>query len=162
MHNPSAQSRGTTAASAAAPDAAPSRRSFRRQQDASAADSKRSDAGDGLDDGVDRIIEDEETTRCVCGFTEYPGPPVELPPPTFAASHRATKSNSVVALPLPPAADTDGQADEPGSLFIQCDTCQVWQHGGCVGIMAVAASPDNYFCERCRPELHQVLKTLSG
>jgi hypothetical protein len=163
MHNPPAQLRGAIVASAAPADAAPSRRSFRRQQEAAAAaDSRRSDVGDEHDDAGERIVEDEETTRCVCELPEYPGPPVDLPPTTSAPSHRATKSTSAAAPPAPPPpGDAEGQGDEP-SLFIQCDMCQVWQHGGCVGIMAVDASPENYFCERCRPELHQVLKTLSG
>jgi hypothetical protein len=64
--------------------------------------------------------EEEEVTRCLCGQTEYPGPPdIE----TFA-----------------------GIVDA-GDLFIQCDGCTVWQHGGCVGIAEERQVPDKYYCE---------------
>ena len=53
---------------------------------------------------------------------------------------------------------SDGLGDEPGSLFIQCERCNVWQHGGCVGIMEEKDSPENYYCEECRPELHKILQ----
>lgn len=72
--------------------------------------------------------EEEEITRCICGKPEYPGPPPAL-----------------------------GISDpDVGGMFIQCDTCHVWQHGGCVGIMNDDETPDDYFCEQCRPHLHKV------
>jgi len=80
----------------------------------------------------------------VCGYQEYPGPPSD-----------AGKSGSALA-------DPDVQADELGGLFIQCDVCKVWQHGGCVGIMDEAASPDEYFCEECRKDLHKVTMSPKG
>ena len=104
----------------------------------------------------DEIIEDEETTRCVCGFQDYPGPPVDVPS-TSSTSHRGSKAGLV-----PPQSDAEGQSEEPGSLFIQCDTCEVWQHGGCVGIMTESATPENYFCEQCRPDFHRLMKTANG
>lgn len=97
----------------------------------------------------DEIIEDEETTRCVCGHQDYPGLPVE---PTNRPSRPLGTSST----------DPDSTAHEPGELFIQCDNCKVWQHGGCVGILDEQGSPENYFCEECRPELHQMLKSLAG
>lgn len=39
-------------------------------------------------------------------------------------------------------------------MMIQCDTCKVWQHGSCVGIMDERDCPETYYCERCRPDLH--------
>ncbi|KAH9441552.1 hypothetical protein Pst134EA_032886 [Puccinia striiformis f. sp. tritici] len=33
-----------------------------------------------------------------------------------------------------------------------CDKCSVWQHGPCVGLYA--EFPGDYFCEKCRPDLH--------
>lgn len=54
------------------------------------------------------------------------------------------------------SAASDFQSDEAGSLFIQCDVCKVWQHGGCVGIFSDEMSPENYFCELCKKDLHQV------
>lgn len=56
----------------------------------------------------------------------------------------------------------DNTGDEPGSMFIQCDSCKVWQHGGCVGIMDEASTPDEYFCEDCRPDFHQLGKAPNG
>jgi hypothetical protein len=98
-----------------------------------------------LDDELeDEIAEEDEVTRCVCGYQEYPGPPSDGP-----------KSMSVFV-------DPDVQADELGGLFIQCDVCKVWQHGGCVGIMDEAASPDEYFCEECRKDLHKVTTSPKG
>ncbi|KAG9190315.1 hypothetical protein G6011_08403 [Alternaria panax] len=92
----------------------------------------------------DDIAEEDEVTRCVCGYQEYPGPPSDAP-----------KSMSALV-------DPDVQADELGGLFIQCDVCKVWQHGGCVGIMDEAASPDEYFCEECRKDLHKVTTSPKG
>jgi hypothetical protein len=68
--------------------------------------------------------------------------------------------------------------------MIQCDTCNVWQHGACVGIPTEEETPDGtsaiipsqcelipdlarlstprvsaeYYCEKCRPDLHLTLK----
>lgn len=55
----------------------------------------------------------------------------------------------------------DDQADTDG-LFIQCDKCSVWQHGFCVGITDSASTPENYYCEKCKPELHQEGHNKSG
>lgn len=43
-------------------------------------------------------------------------------------------------------------------LLIQCDTCKAWQHGGCVGIEDESLSPNEYFCEICRGDLHRILE----
>ena len=48
----------------------------------------------------------------------------------------------------------DDQTENDG-LFIQCDGCKVWQHGFCVGIMDSESTPEEYFCEKCKPELHR-------
>ncbi|KAF2267702.1 hypothetical protein CC78DRAFT_530512 [Lojkania enalia] len=102
-----------------------------------------------LDDELDDdIAEEEEITRCVCGQQEYPGPPSD------SGKSRGGQSSSLM--------DSDIQNDEAGGLFIQCDICKVWQHGGCVGIMDEAASPDEYFCEECRKDLHKVMTSPKG
>ena len=100
-----------------------------------------------VDAEVDEIIEDEETTRCICGYLEYPGPPVD---------HTLPKRSQ------PPSTAADDAADDRGGLFIQCDDCQVWQHGGCVSLMEEAEVPDNYYCEECKPDLHELLKSPNG
>ena len=93
--------------------------------------------------------DDEEVTRCVCGQLEYPGPPFPVSP----QHDRGFKDDPT---PRSPVDSTDPPPEEPGSLFIQCDTCKVWQHGGCVSIMDVSMSPDEYFCEECRRDLHSI------
>ncbi|KAI5796289.1 hypothetical protein DFH27DRAFT_111093 [Peziza echinospora] len=50
------------------------------------------------------------------------------------------------------------QADVSEGLFIQCDTCHVWQHGFCVGITdTTLLAKLRYDCEKCRPELHKLI-----
>ncbi|KAF2184019.1 hypothetical protein K469DRAFT_739502 [Zopfia rhizophila CBS 207.26] len=100
------------------------------------------------DDLDDDIAEEEEITRCVCGRQEYPGPPSDT------GKSRDGQLSSLT--------DSDVQNDEAGGLFIQCDICKVWQHGGCVGIMDEAASPDEYFCEECRKDLHKLMTSSKG
>ncbi|KAF2197626.1 hypothetical protein GQ43DRAFT_475287 [Delitschia confertaspora ATCC 74209] len=100
------------------------------------------------DDLDDDIAEEEEITRCVCGQLEYPGPPSDT-----------GKSRDGQ---LPSVTDSDTQIDEAGGLFIQCDICKVWQHGGCVGIMDEATSPEEYFCEECRKDLHKLMISPKG
>lgn len=85
--------------------------------------------------------DEEETTRCICGYQEYPGPPSD---------------DEDLAV------GSDLQAEDVGGLFIQCDKCKVWQHGGCVGIMEEKAVPENYFCEECRKDLHKLLSSPKG
>jgi len=89
------------------------------------------------DNMEDEIIEDNEVTRCICENQDYPGPPIL----------------------------EDGAEDlseDAGSLFIQCDQCSVWQHGGCVGIMDDTMTPENYYCEQCRPDFHELKENSVG
>lgn len=88
---------------------------------------------------VDEEEEDEEITRCICGQQEYPGPPLSE---AFSA--------------------IESKSDDAGGLFIQCDGCGVWQHGGCVGIVDERHSPEKYFCEICRPKQHEVHTDVRG
>ncbi|KAK7551717.1 hypothetical protein IWX49DRAFT_276032 [Phyllosticta citricarpa] len=96
-----------------------------------------------MDEDLDDDVGDdeEETTRCICGYQEYPGPPSD---------------DEDLAV------GSDLQAEDVGGLFIQCDKCKVWQHGGCVGIMEEKAVPENYFCEECRKDLHKLLSSPKG
>ncbi|KAL1638704.1 Histone deacetylase complex subunit [Diplodia intermedia] len=96
-----------------------------------------------MDEELDEEVGDdeEETTRCICGYQEYPGPPSD---------------DEDLAV------GSDLQAEDVGGLFIQCDKCKVWQHGGCVGIMEEKSVPENYFCEDCRKDLHNLLSSPKG
>ncbi|PNS18071.1 hypothetical protein CAC42_4030 [Sphaceloma murrayae] len=89
------------------------------------------ETGNNRDDASDAEDDgSDEKTRCICGQADYPGPP----------SIDENKSLS----------------EESGSLFIQCDRCKVWQHGGCVGIMNDDQAPDEYFCEQCEKKDHRL------
>ncbi|KAF7712310.1 Uncharacterized protein PECH_003611 [Penicillium ucsense] len=113
--------------------------------------------GTNREDDEDDVEEDEEEeiTRCLCGQQDYPG----LPPSRRDALGRmGVKQDEGVA-----ATDTsDLLSDDLGSMFIQCDSCKVWQHGGCVGIMDEEMSPDEYFCEKCRKDLHRIRGEPNG
>ena len=45
---------------------------------------------------------------------------------------------------------------EDAGFMICCERCNVWQHGPCVGVMSENEAPDIYFCEECRPDLHEL------
>lgn len=50
-----------------------------------------------------------------------------------------------------------GENQDMDGLMIQCEECDVWQHGDCVGLFHKDATPEHYFCEKCRPQhrIHQ-------
>ncbi|TPX24094.1 hypothetical protein DIZ76_013437 [Coccidioides immitis] len=104
--------------------------------------------------------DEEEITRCICGQQDYPG----LPPSSRETIGRSSLKAGVKeeSNQDPSAAASEILSDDAGSLFIQCDSCKVWQHGGCVGIMEEALSPDEYFCEKCRKDLHRVIVSGNG
>lgn len=41
--------------------------------------------------------------------------------------------------------------EDQAGFMIQCDQCNVWQHGDCIGIDTAAQAPETYRCERCAP-----------
>jgi hypothetical protein len=88
--------------------------------------------------GLLTLYEEDERLRCVCGQTDYSGP-LDFPGP----------------LRMETLEDTD-------ELFVQCDTCRVWQHGSCVGVFSTAAVTDGYFCELCRRDLHVLATSHNG
>jgi hypothetical protein len=48
--------------------------------------------------------------------------------------------------------------DEEGEFMVQCETCEVWQHGLCVGYEDEGQVANiDYYCEQCRPDLHHNL-----
>lgn len=115
--------------------------------------SKHGDNDDDAEDGD----EEEEITRCLCGQQEYPG----LPPSRRESLGRGAPAKTDSAMNLH-TDSSDLLSDDVGSMFIQCDNCQVWQHGGCVGIMDEAMSPDEYYCEECRKDLHRIRSESNG
>lgn len=56
--------------------------------------------------------------------------------------------------------------DDPdaGEFMVQCETCQVWQHGLCMGFDSEDQLHDgDYYCEQCRPDMHvELLKCVSN
>lgn len=84
------------------------------------------------------LYEQGERTRCICGQTDY-SEPLDFPGPL-----------------------NKGTLVHADNLFVQCDTCRVWQHGSCVGIFSKAAVLDDYFCELCRSDLHVLATTYDG
>lgn len=101
-------------------------------------------------DGIDDMQEEDEAVRCICGFDEYPGPP-----------HLDEDSKHGLKESTDPIFATHLN-DEAAGFFVQCDVCKVWQHGACVGIMTEEASPDEYFCEQCRKDLHKIFSARNG
>ncbi|KAI9648991.1 Histone deacetylase complex subunit [Ciborinia camelliae] len=103
--------------------------------------------------GVDEGGDDDEAVRCICGYDEYPGPP--------QLEDEDNKNIIKDGIDEPVITSADFSEDLAG-FFLQCDICKVWQHGGCVGIMNEDTSPENYYCEQCRKELHRIRTALNG
>lgn len=96
-----------------------------------------------ITNGSDDLQEEDEAVRCLCGAEDYPGrPPVDGPDAEYFAAIELTE-------------DVTG-------FFVQCDICKVWQHGACVGIFSAESSPDEYFCEQCRKDLHKMHTASNG
>ena len=100
----------------------------------------------------DKEVEEEDVTRCICGHSEYQG----LPNSTSDALKQAAKDNGDVS------ASSETVPEDAGGLFIQCDTCKVWQHNCCVGILNEGMTPEEYFCELCRKDLHRLMTASNG
>ncbi|KAH6718475.1 hypothetical protein BKA61DRAFT_653825 [Leptodontidium sp. MPI-SDFR-AT-0119] len=103
--------------------------------------------------GVEEVGEDDEAVRCICGFEEYPGPP------QIGDEDSKTGIKEGIEEPIITSADV---TEDLAGFFLQCDMCKVWQHGGCVGIMNEDTSPDEYFCEECRKDLHKIFTASNG
>lgn len=105
-----------------------------------------------MSNGADEVGEDDEAVRCICGFDEYPGPP---------QLDEDNKNGIKEGIEDPLINPADVTEDLAG-FFLQCDTCKVWQHGGCVGIMNEDTSPEEYYCEECRKDLHRIFTASNG
>jgi hypothetical protein len=108
---------------------------------------------EGAEDGAEEGAEDDEAVRCICGFEEYPGPP-QLVDDDIKQDIREGVEE--------PAIKVADVTEDLAGFFLQCDVCKVWQHGGCVGIMNEDSSPDEYFCEQCRKDLHKIYTAANG
>ena len=112
---------------------------------------------DGVEGGDNpEGAEEDGAVRCICGNPDYQGPTsseLELQMKSGGTKDGDSKGD---------AATLENAPDPDGALFIQCDTCETWQHGPCVGIMTNDATPENYFCEECRKDLHQIIEGPNG
>jgi hypothetical protein len=106
-----------------------------------------------MTNGTEEDVEDDGTVRCICGYEDYPGPP----PPSDEDSKHGVRQG--IEEPMITVADV---TEELSGFFVQCDICKVWQHGACVGIMGEDTSPDEYFCEDCRKDLHRIFTAPNG
>ncbi|KAI9777051.1 MAG: hypothetical protein M1839_009102 [Geoglossum umbratile] len=116
----------------------------------------------GVQGDEDDEEEEEEITRCVCGNQDYPGAPVPIAEQSIEVDVDQKTTIKDEANLDSSMTTSDVPSDESGGLFIQCDICKVWQHGGCVGILDQSMSPDEYFCERCRRDLHDIATGQNG
>lgn len=103
--------------------------------------------------GTEEVGEDDEAVRCICGFDEYPGPP------QLGDEDNKHGIREGIEEPIITVADV---TEDLAGFFLQCDVCKVWQHGGCVGIMNEDTSPEEYFCEECRKDLHRIFTAPNG
>ncbi|RDL40832.1 FYVE zinc finger [Venustampulla echinocandica] len=106
-----------------------------------------------ITNGIDENADDDEAVRCICGFDEYPGPP------QLGEEDSKHGIKDGIEEPIITVADV---TEDGAGFFLQCDVCKVWQHGYCVGIMNEDMSPDEYFCELCRPDLHKIFAAPNG
>lgn len=101
----------------------------------------------------DEIQEEDEAVRCVCGHDEYPGPP-PFDEDSKHTSKDAIDHERIFAIEV---------TDDMAGFFVQCEICNTWQHGACVGF-AEESNPEDvqYFCEKCRKDLHKIFTASNG
>ena len=126
----------------------------RKRAQAEPVDNKSKKQANPVDTAIDgeEDADDDESVRCICDFEEYPGPPQ-------VSEENKHGIKDGIEEPLITAADF---TEDLAGFFLQCDTCKVWQHGGCVGIMNEDVSPEEYYCESCRKDLHRVCAAING
>jgi len=114
------------------------------------------------EDDEDEIVDDaaqapeEEVTRCICGQAEYPGPSATVREQHAGQGmyiHQSWPSWLTCLESIP---------DDVGNFFVQCDSCHVWQHGGCMGLTDESMLPDEYYCELCKPQFHKDIRGPNG
>ncbi|KAI1206672.1 uncharacterized protein F4807DRAFT_463360 [Annulohypoxylon truncatum] len=101
----------------------------------------------------DEIQEEDEAVRCICGHDEYPGPP------PFDEDSKHTLKDAIDHERIFAIEVTDDMA----GFFVQCEFCNTWQHGACVGFTEESNPEDvQYFCEKCRKDLHKIFTASNG
>ncbi|KAJ1335923.1 PHD-finger [Microdochium nivale] len=98
--------------------------------------------------------EDDEAVRCICNHDDYPGPPPFEADSKYGLTD-APDFDRIFGVEI---------TDEMAGNFVQCETCNSWQHSACVGFTTEESQPDDieYFCEQCRKDLHRVFSSNSG
>ncbi|KAH7037337.1 uncharacterized protein B0I36DRAFT_64633 [Microdochium trichocladiopsis] len=98
--------------------------------------------------------EDDEAVRCVCNHEDYPGPP-PFEPESKHGLKDAVDFERIFGVEI---------TDEMAGNFVQCETCNSWQHSACVGFTTEESQPDDieYFCEQCRKDLHRIFTSSTG
>jgi hypothetical protein len=108
----------------------------------------------GADAREDDLQEDDESVRCICGHDEYPGPPPFDPDSKYGLKD-VVEFERIFGIEI---------TDEMAGNFVQCETCNSWQHSACVGFTTEDSTPDDveYFCEQCRKDFHKVYTASNG
>ncbi|KXJ93930.1 hypothetical protein Micbo1qcDRAFT_231539 [Microdochium bolleyi] len=98
--------------------------------------------------------EDDEAVRCICNHEDYPGPPPFEPDSKYGLKD-ALDFERIFGVEI---------TEEMAGNFVQCETCNSWQHSACVSFTTEESQPDDieYFCEQCRKDLHRVFTTSTG
>lgn len=81
------------------------------------------------------------------------------PPPPPSSDEEPEKDGSDDIIRCVCGATEEDEEDE--RMMIQCEGCDAWQHTTCMGI-AKKNIPKEYFCEVCKPEVHQLLLEQMG
>ncbi|KAI0972136.1 hypothetical protein F4678DRAFT_69305 [Xylaria arbuscula] len=107
-----------------------------------------------LDMPPSAVVDDDESVRCICGHDDYPGPP-----PFDGDSKHGVKDaidhERIFAIEI---------TDDMAGFFVQCEICNTWQHGACVGFTTEESNPEDveYYCEQCRKDLHKIYTASNG
>lgn len=68
-----------------------------------------------------------------------------------------TSDESIVkCVPCGTTQDNYNEETDTGGTFIQCDTCNTWQHARCMGYKTAKAIPVNYECSECLSKQNEV------
>lgn len=89
---------------------------------------------------LERVDKDDKTIRCICG------------------TEQKESNDAIVDSLFRDLHDSEISSE----FFVQCDTCKVWQHRWCIGLVGEDTAPDEYYCEKCRSDLHKIYIAPDG